>query len=171
MGPILGRFFWVGLTSFGAARWTSLEATFVRTGLLREQDFMRDLAIAQTLPGAAVVNLAALCGMRLGGVRLAFAATALILLPGLIAIVAALAWLSTSEPWVARLFHGILIGAVGVASAAFWRGASRLGGWFAPLIAAATFLLIAAGLPMFLVVLGVGAVGVARYRWSAQTLP
>jgi chromate transport protein ChrA len=168
---ILARFFWVGLTSFGAARWTSLEAAFVRPGLVPERDFMRDLAIAQTLPGAAVVNLAALCGMRLGGVRLAIAAVGLILLPGLVAIVAALAWLSTADPWVARLFHGILVGAVGVASAAFWRGASRLGGWFAPSLAAATFLLIAAGLPMVVAVLGVGAAGVARYRWSAQTLP
>ncbi len=171
MRSILARFFWVGLTAFGAARWTSLEATFVRTGLLREHDFIRDLAIAQTLPGPAVVNLAALCGMGLGGVRVAAAATVLILLPGLVAIVAALLWLDPNDPWVARLFHGILIGAVGVAAASFWRGAGRLAGGFAPALAAATFLLIAAGVPMFGAVLCVLAVGVLRYRWSAQTLP
>jgi chromate transport protein ChrA len=171
VGPILARFLWVGLTAFGAARWTSLEAAFVRAGLLREHDFMRDLAIAQTLPGPAMVNLAALCGMRMGGLRLAAAGTVLVLLPGLLAIIAALAWLSTEEPWVARLFHGILIGAVGVAAASFWRGAGRLRGFFAPLLAAVTLLLIAAGLPMIVAVLGVGIVGVARYRWSAQTLP
>lgn len=73
MGPILWRFFWVGLTAFGAARWTNLEAAFVRTGLLREEDFFRDLAISQTLPGPAFVNLTALCGMRLGGLGLAAA--------------------------------------------------------------------------------------------------
>lgn len=171
MRLILARFFWVGLTSFGAARWVSLEAAFVRAGLLRERDFMRDLAISQTLPGAAMVNLTALCGMRLGGVRVAVAATALVLLPGMIAICAALAWLSTDELWVARLFHGILIGAIGVAAAAFWRVAGRLGGLFAPFLAAATVVLIVAGLPMFVAVFGVGAMGVARYRWSAQTLP
>ena len=171
MGQILARFLWVGLTAFGAARWVNLEAAFVRTGLLREEDFIRDLAIAQTLPGAAMVNLTALCGMRLGGVRLAAAATVAVILPGLIAVVAALAWLSTADPWVARLFHGILVGAVGVALASFWRGAGRLGGAFGSTLAAATLLLIAAGAPMVVAVLGVGIVGVARYRWSAQTLP
>lgn len=171
MRSILARFFWVGLTAFGAARWTNLEATFVRSGLLREQDFMRDLAIAQTLPGAAMVNLAALCGMRLGGVRLAALATGLILLPGLIAIAAAIAWLSTADPLVARLFHGILVGAIGVALAALWRGAARLDGWTGPLLAAIAFLLIASGLPMFVAVLGVGTVGVVRYRSSPHSLP
>ena len=171
MRSILARFFWVGLTSFGAARWTSLEAAFVRPGLLREHDFIRDLAIAQTLPGPAMVNLAALCGMRLGGVRVAVAATVLVLLPGLVAVTAALAWLNATDPWVARLFHGILVGAVGVAAASFWRGAGRLRGGFAPSLAAATLLVIAAGVPMFVAVLGAGAAGVVRYRWSAQTLP
>lgn len=171
MRSILGRFLWVGLTAFGAARWVSLEAAFVRTGLLDERDFMRDFAIAQSLPGPAMVNLTALCGMRLGGVRVAAAAVALVLLPGLVAVGAALAWLSPEDPWVGRLFHGILVGAVGVAAASFWRGAGRLAGWSAPVLAAATLLLIAAGLPMIAAVLGVGAVGVVRYRWSPQTLP
>lgn len=169
--PILARFLWVGLTAFGAARWVNLESAFVRTGLIREHDFMRDLAIAQTLPGAAMVNLAALCGMRLGGVRVAAAGTALVLLPALVAIIVALIWLSTEDPWVARLFHGILVGAVGVAVASFWRSAIRLRGPFAPTLAALTLLLIAAGVPMIAVVFGIGSIGVARYRWSAQTLP
>jgi chromate transporter len=159
------------LTAFGASRWTNLEAAFVRTGLLREEDFIRDLAISQTLPGPAFVNLTALCGMRLGGLRVAAAAVVLVLLPGLVAIIAALAWLSTSDPWVARLFHGILVGAVGVLGASFWRSASRLRGSFAAALAAATLLLIATGVPMIVAVVGVGAVGVARYRWTAQSLP
>jgi chromate transport protein ChrA len=171
VGPILKRFLWVGLTAFGAARWTSLEAAFVRTGLLREEDFIRDLAIAQTLPGPGFVNLTALCGMRLGGVRVAAAAIGLVLLPGLVVIVAALAWLSTDDPWVAHLFHGILVGAVGVLAASFWRSARRLNGSFAASLAAATLLLIGVGVPMIAAVLGVGIVGVAGYRWSAQTLP
>ena len=169
--PILARFLWVGLTAFGAARWVNLEAAFVRPGLLRERDFIRDLAIAQTLPGAAMVNLAALCGMRLGGVRVAASGTVLLLIPGLVSIIAALAWLSTDEPWVARLFHGILVGAVGVAMSSYWRGAGRLSGWFAPALAAATFVLIAAGVPMAFTVLAAGTAGVLRHRWSAQTLP
>ncbi len=171
MRSIVARFLWVGLTAFGAARWTTLEAAFVRAGLLREGDFLRDLAIAQTLPGAAMVNLSALCGMRLGGIRMAAAGPTLVLLPGLVAIVAALAWLNTADLWVAHLLHGILVGAVGVAIASFWRSSARLRGGFAPSLAAATFLLIALGVPMFVAVLTVGAVGVARHRLAAQALP
>jgi hypothetical protein len=109
--------------------------------------------------------------MRLGGIRVAAAGTALVMIPALVTVIAALAWLSTEDPWVARLFHGILVGAVGVAAASFWRSAIRLRGPFAPTLAAITLLLIAAGAPMVAVVLGIGTVGVARYRWSAQTLP
>ncbi|HUQ17857.1 MAG TPA: chromate transporter [Candidatus Saccharimonadales bacterium] len=171
MASILRRFFWVGLTAFGAARWTGLEAAFVRTGLLRAEDFTRDLAIANTLPGPAFVNLTALCAMRLGGLRLTVAAITLIFLPGVIATVAALAWLSTSEPWVAHFFRGILVGAVGVLAAAFWKSAIRLRGSFAASLAAATLLLVAAGAPMIAAVLVVAAVGVVGYRRSPQTLP
>lgn len=171
MSPVLRRFLWVGLTAFGSARWVNLEAAFVRTGLLREEDFMRDLAIAQTLPGPGFVNLTALCGMRLGGLRVAMSAIVLVLLPGLVAIVAAMAFLSPTEVWVARLFHGILVGAVGVLAASLWRSARRLRGWSACVIASVALLLIAVGVPMIVAVLGVGVVGVARYRFSAQSLP
>lgn len=171
MVSILRRFLWVGLTAFGAARWTGLEAAFVRSRLLREEDFTRDLAIANTLPGASFVNLTALCAMRLGGLRLTVVAITLIFLPGAVAIVAALAWLSPSEPWVAHFFRGILVGAVGVLAASFWRSAIRLRGSFAASLAAATLLLMAAGAPMIAAVLLVAAVGVLGYRRSPQTLP
>lgn len=109
--------------------------------------------------------------MRLGGLRLAVAALALVFLPGVVAIVAALAWLSPSDPWVTRLFRGILIGAVGVLAASFWRSAQRLRGSLATSLAAATALLMVVGVPMLAAVLVVGTVGVTRYRRSPQTLP
>lgn len=149
----------------------NLEAAFVRPGLIRERDFIRDFAIAQTLPGPAFVNLTALCGMRLGGVRIAVAGIALVLLPGLIAISAALAFLSTSEPWVTRLFAGILVGAVGVLAASFARGAARMRGLFDAALAAATLVLVVVGVPMVVAVLTAGTVGVLRHRWSQETLP
>jgi len=143
----------------------------VRSGQLRQEDFSRDLAIANTLPGAAFVNLTALCAMRLGGLRLTVAAITLVFLPGVLAMVAALVWLSTSEPWVSHFFRGILIGAVGVLAAAFWRSAIRLRGPFAASLAAATLLLMAVGVPMIVAVPLVATVGVGGYRRSAQTLP
>ncbi|HEU5287789.1 MAG TPA: chromate transporter [Candidatus Limnocylindria bacterium] len=170
-GGVLGKFLWVGLTAFGAARWVNLENAFVRTGAIREEDFMRDLAIAQTLPGPGFVNLTALCGMRLGGPRTAFLAIVLVLLPGLVAVTAVLAFLSMSEPWVARLFQGILVGAVGVLAASFVRMTRRLQRSFDALLTAATLILIVAGTPMVAAVLIVGGIGVLRYRWSRLTLP
>lgn len=171
MRDILRRFFWVGLTAFGAARWTNLEATFVRTGLVPEDKFIRDLAIAQTLPGPPFVNLTMLTAMRLGGVRLALAALGLILLPGTVAVVLALAFLSMSDPWVARVLHGILVGAVGVMSATFIRQSRRLRGMFAAALATATLLLLVAGVSIFETVLIVGVIGVVRYRFAPQSLP
>jgi len=171
VGVVLRKFLWVGLTAFGAARWANLEAAFVRSGMLREEDFIRDLAVAQTLPGPTFVSLAALCGMRLGGVRLAVAGIGLVLLPGLVAVVLAIAYLEPTDVWVARLFHGILIGGVAVMGAQLWRGAQRLAGPFAAALSGGVLLLIALGAPMVAAVLGVGAIGVIRYRLSKLTLP
>ncbi len=171
MGAVLRKFVWVGLTAFGAARWVNLEAAFVRTGMLREDEFIRDLAISQTLPGPGFVNLAALCGMRLGGVRVALAGIVLVLLPGLVAVVLALAYLSPSDAWVARTFHGILIGAVGVLAASFWRGSQRLRGPFDAAVACGVLVLIALGLPMLAAVIGVGLAGVVRHRFAHESLP
>ncbi len=162
---ILRKFLWVGLTSFGAARWTNLHAVFVRTGLIPEDLFMRDLAITQTLPGPGFVNLTVLCGMRLGGWRMALAGAALVLGPGLVAIALAMAFLAGDEQWVARFFHGILIGAVGVLAASFARlAATRIGGLFDALLAAGTLLLLVAGVPLFAAVVVAGAIGTVRYR-------
>ncbi len=170
-GSLLRKFFWVGLTAFGAARWTNLEAAFVPTGLIREEDFIRDLAIAQTLPGPPFVNLSILCAMRLGGVRLAAGALTLILLPGIIAVVLALAFLSMNAEWVTRVLHGILVAAVGVMAATFIRQSRRVKGLFAALLTVSTLFLLVAGVPILEAVLLVGAVGVIRYRFMPQTLP
>lgn len=166
---LLARFLLVGLTSFGAARWTHLYDRFVRPGLIAEDDFMRDLAITQTLPGPGFVNLTAHCGMRLGGWPMAIAATALVLLPGLVAIVAALALLSGDEPWVGGFFHGILIGAVAVLAASFMRlAAVRLRGASEIALALATLLLVVAGVPLVAVV---AALLVAGAWWYHATAP
>ncbi len=169
---LLRRFLWVGLTSFGAARWTNLHAAFVESRLISEDKFVRDLAISQTLPGPGFVNLTALCGMRLGGVRLAAAGLALVLLPGLLAIVAAMTYLSTDEAWVARFFHGILVGAVGVLAASFVRlSAARVRARFDIFLTTAALVLVVARVPLFVVVVAIGALGAWRYRATPQSEP
>lgn len=166
MLSVLRKFLWVGLTAFGAARWINLHTAFVRTGLIREQDFSRDLAIAQTLPGAGFVNLTALCGMRLGGVRIAVTGLALVLLPGLLTIIAAMVFVSTNDPWVTRLFHGIVVGAVGMLGAGLARMSRGLRGAFDAALAISTLVLIVVGVPLLVTVLVVGSTGVIRYRWA-----
>ena len=169
---IPGRFLWVGLTSFGAARWTNLYATFVRSGLIREEQFMRDLAITQTMPGAPFVNLTTLCGLRLGGWRTATVGLALVLLPGIVTIALAMAYLSGSETWVERFFHGILIGAVGVLGGSFVHlSATRVRTTFDVALALAAFFLVIADVPLFVVVPLVGAVGTLRYRLVSRDAP
>ena len=171
MGAVLWKFLWAGLTAFGAARWTTLEDGFVRSGLIEEKAFFRDYAVSSTLPGPTFVNLAALCGMRLGGVRVALAAIVLLLAPGLIAVILVLAFLTPTEPWVRHLFNGILVGAVGVVASQYVRRARRMSGLIDAALAAATLVLIAAGAPMYAAVLGVLALGVLWYRSRPLTLP
>lgn len=171
MGVVLRKFLWAGLTAFGAARWTTLEDAFVRGGLIEEKVFFRDYAVSSTLPGPTFVNLAALCGMRLGGVRVALAAIVLILAPGLIAVILVLAFLTPTEPWVRHLFNGILVGAVGVVASQYVRRARRMSGLIDGTMAAATLVLIAVGAPMYAAVLGVLALGVLWYRSRPLTLP
>ena len=171
MAAVLRKFLWAGLTSFGAARWTTLEDAFVRGGLIDEKAFFRDYAVSQTLPGPTFVNLAALCGMRLGGVRVALAAIVLLLAPGLAAVVLVLAFLDPNEAWVRHLFNGILVGAVGVAASQYVRRASLTRGLVDATLAAATLVLIAIGVPMYLAVPGALAAGVLWYRTRPLTLP
>ena len=170
-GTVLRKFLWAGLTAFGAARWTTLEDAFVRSGLIEEKTFFRDYAISSTLPGPTFVNLAALCGMRLGGVRIALAAIVLLLAPGLIAVILALAFLSPSEPWVRHLFNGILVGAVGVVASQYVRRAERMRGAVDAALAAAVLVLIALGVPMIVAVASVLVAGVLWYRRAATSLP
>ena len=165
------KFLWAGLTAFGAARWTTLENAFVPTGLIEEKDFFRDYAVSSTLPGPTFVNLAALCGMRLGGVRLALTAIVLLLAPGLVAVVLVLAYLSPSEPWVRHLFNGILVGAIGVSGSQLYRRAGRAPGLVDATLAALTCVLIAFGAPIYAAVLGVLALGMFWYRRRPLTLP
>jgi chromate transport protein ChrA len=171
MGVVLWKFLWAGLTAFGAARWTTLEDAFVRSGLIEEKAFFRDYAVSSTLPGPTFVNLAALCGMRLGGVRVALAAIVLLLAPGLVAVILVLAFLDPSELWVRHLFNGILVGAVGVVASQYVRRAGRMSGLIDAALAAATLVLIAVGVPMYAAVLGVLGAGVLWYRDRPLTLP
>jgi chromate transport protein ChrA len=162
--PLLRKFLWVGLTAFGAARWTNLYAAFVRPGLIPERQFLRDLAITQTLPGPGFVNLSVLCGLRLGNVPFALAAVTLVLLPGLVTMVLALGFVSIDAGWVQGFLHGILIGAVGVLASSLARLASRVTTPFDLGIALGALFLVALGVPLALTVIVVGAIGTWRYR-------
>lgn len=162
---LLLRFLWIGLTSFGAARWTNLHAAFVARGLITEEQFMRDFAVTQTMPGAPFLNQAALCGLRLSGLPMAFLGVFVLLVPGVVTIVLAMAFLSSSDAWVGRVFHGILVGAVGVLAATLVRSTARnIRDLFAFAVAVATALLSLAGMPLVVTIFVILSAGIAIDR-------
>lgn len=160
----LGKFLWVGLTSFGAGKWTYLHAAFVRSGWIREDLFLRDFAMAQVLPGAGFANLVVLCGLRLRGTPMALAGLALVCLPGVVLIVTAMLLLSGTDPQVVGALRGVVVGAVGVLLASFVRLSRNVRRRSEIALATATLLLSIAGVPLVLTILIVGGIGILRYR-------
>lgn len=166
----LWRFLQVGITSLGAARWTYLHATFVRSGWIREEDFMRDLAQAQVFPGAPFASITVLCGLRLRGVALALSGLVLVLAPGALAIAVAMTFVSALSGAADRILHGILIGAVGILIAVFVRTARRgVRDRWDLLLALATLALLLGGVQIAAVVPVIAAFGVGFGRLRTRT--
>jgi chromate transporter len=159
----LAKFFWVGLTSFGAGRWVYLHDTFVRPGWIDNRTFMRDYAVSEVLPGPSFVNLVFLCGLRIGGMAMAIAGLVVLMLPGTVMIVAALSLLSFNEAGLAGALHGILVGAVAGLFSAFVRlaglGMTRADKGFAMAVLVASL----AGVPLVIIVAVVLLLGMRVY--------
>lgn len=167
--PVLWKFLWVGLTSFGQGRWAYLHRAFVRSGWIREDLFLRDFAATQVLPGATFVNLIVLCGMRLHGIRMGLAGLALVALPGAVSIVAAMLYLSGTDPRLERVLHGVLIGAVAALFATFIRSAREgVRSRSDSVLATGTLLLMIVGVPL---VVTIPVAAMAGIWWRRSGLP
>lgn len=170
--PALWKFFWIGLTSFGLGRQVYLYDAFVEGGWIPTEVFLADYAKTTVLPGAAFVNFTFMCGLRLRGIPMAVAGTALVFLPGTIAILLAIAFLSTSDPVVAAMMYGILVGAVALLVAMIVRMA-RAAVTTPPAIGLAlgAMGLVTLNVSLILTILIVGTIGIWWYRPRAKAGP
>jgi chromate transporter len=173
-GPLraLWAFLWIGLTSLGAGRQAYLHRTFVDGGWIPEQVFLSDYAKSTVLPGASFVNLTFLCGLRIGGFPTAIIGTILVFLPGTVAIVAATIVLSAPDPRVDGLLHGILVGAVAVFALMLIRlRSAAMTSSSARLLALTAFAMTIAAVPLVVIVVVIGGVGLYWYRPRRDAAP
>jgi len=174
----LGELFWaftrLAMQGFGGVLAISQRELVERLRWMSKEDFVETLAIAQVLPGPNVVNLSMMVGDRYFGFRGAFVALAgMLLLPAIVVLVlAALYGQVSHHPVVVNALRGMgtvaagLVLATGIKLLPALRK-NPLGRPVALTLAAATFGLIALlRLPLPLVILGLGTVGMAL-AWRA----
>ena len=140
-------FAWTGLTAIGGGRHAFFyDALVTRRPWVRNDEFLRDLTLAQLLPGPTFSNIAVALGFRLGGWRGAAWGAAALVLPGALILLALSALYARGDfsPTAARALYAMTAAVVGlvlittarVAFAAVRRGPALL-------IAAAIFVLVA----------------------------
>jgi chromate transport protein ChrA len=164
-GLALRKFLLIGLTSFGSGRQAYLYEAFVRSGWIPQDLFLADYAKTMVLPGATFVNLTFLCGLRIAGLPMALVGTALVFLPGTVAIVSASLFLSNGDPAVASILHGILVGAVALLISTIVRIArGAITSLSSGILAVGSLVLMIAELPLIVTVLIIGLLGLWWYR-------
>lgn len=156
LGEILRAFGWIGLTSLGQGRIGYFHEELVRKrGWLTDAEFLEGASISQVLPGPNVTNISVYFGQRFGGVPGVLVATAAILIPGTVMILALgiLYFHGLPAAITGPVGRGVGASAVGLVAATTWRsGASVLRTRRGAAIALATFLLFAVvGLNVFIV--------------------
>ena len=119
---IFGSFLRLGITSFGGPAMIAhiKEMSVKRNGWLTEGTFRDGIVICQSLPGATAMQMAAYVGLRLGGVRGAFASYVGFGLPAfLLMLVLAVLYSGSREvPLVLSLFQGLQVMVVAIVGAA-----------------------------------------------------
>jgi chromate transporter len=165
LGSIAGEFAALGLTSFGGGLPAHLRRVAVRKrGWLTEEEFLEALALAQVMPGPNVVNLSICIGRRLRGRPGALTAVASVVGPGLVALFGIYALYASGaalEP-VGAALRGAAAGVVGLLIVNLVQVGRRalLSVVDAALAAVTAGAILVAHLPLPLVVVLVGAVGV-----------
>lgn len=144
---------------------------------LTQAEFAEDWAVAQTLPGANVVNLSMMLGGRYFGLRGAIAAVAgMLLFPALVLIALAVLYGSVSDaPRVQGALRGVGAVAAGLIAATGLKMAptllrNPLGVWLGGAIAIVAFIAVALlRVPLIWVLgtLGVGSCVLAYWRMGA----
>jgi chromate transporter len=165
LASIAAEFATLGLTSFGGGLPAHIRRVAVtKRGWLTEEQFLEGLALAQVLPGPNVVNLAVYIGRRLRGLPGALTAVASVVLPGWVALFAVfalyasgagLSYVDAGLRGAGAAVVGLLILNVVQVGRRALRDAKDVA-----LALAATAAILVARLPLPLVVVVIGAVGV-----------
>ena len=116
-------FTWLGLQGFGGVLSVVQRELVERKQWLSQAAFAEDWALAQTLPGPNVVNLAVMLGERHFGLRGALvSASGLLLVPGLLMIAVVFGFQSlTHMPWANSALRGMGVSVAGMVMASAWR--------------------------------------------------
>jgi chromate transporter len=175
LGSIAAEFAALGLTSFGGGLPAHLRRVAVRKrGWLTEEEFLEALALAQVMPGPNVVNLSICIGRRLRGLTGALTAVASVVGPGLAALFGIYALYANGaalEP-VSAALRGAAACVVGLLIVNLVQVGRRalLSAVDAALAVVTAGAILVAHLPLPLVVVLVGAVGVWLNRPRTVTV-
>ncbi len=159
----------LGLTCFGGPAMVAyIKDMVVTRKRWLDEDTMNDgIVLSQSLPGVIAMDTAAYVGVRLRGIRGAFAAyigftlPAFLLMLGLTATYVA----ARSVPRVVSLMTGLQVLVVAiVARATYSFGRSVARDWRSLVLAALCGVLLVANVNPFLVIVGAGLVGVLLFR-------
>jgi len=171
-GVIFGSFLRLGITSFGGPAMIAhiKELSVKRNEWLTEGTFRDGIVICQSLPGATAMQMAAYVGLRLGGVRGAFASYVGFGLPAfLLMLVLAVLYSGSREiPLVLSLFQGLQVMVVAiVANATFTFGRDIGKKPLNLVLAAAAAALFWIGVSPFIVIVGAAIAGSLMFKESA----
>lgn len=158
LAALLRAFGWIGLTSLGQGRVSYFYDELVRKRRwLNEREFLEGSSISSVLPGPNVSNMSVYFGQHLGGAAGALIATAAIITPGALSILALgiLYFHGLPASITGPVGRGIGAAAAGLVAATVWRtGAPVLHAPRSGVIAGLSFLLFGViGLNIFLVLL------------------
>jgi len=165
---IFGAFLRLGLTAFGGPAMVSYigEMAVTRKQWLSRQSFKEGVAVAQTIPGATAMQVAAYVGLRSRGLAGATMAYIGFGLPACVFMVAlsAVYGVTHSSPISQSVFHGLQVIVVAIlARAAFTFGRTTVKAWQDAVIGlAAAAYLVLGGNPIWTIVAG-AVVGFVLY--------
>jgi chromate transporter len=173
LSQVFLAFLRLGLTAFGGPAMVAYigEMAVGKRQWLSRQSFKEGVAVAQTIPGATAMQVAAYVGLRTRGVGGAAAAYVGFGLPAFLLMVAlsALYGMTHGSPISLSVFQGLQVIVVAIiARAVFTFGRTTVKAWPDAAIALAAAALIAyGGNPMLAIVLGAAA-GLLAYGGTAK---
>jgi chromate transporter len=179
-GPTLGKLFLsflrLGLTAFGGPAMMAhvSELAVKKQKWLDPPTFRNGVVLAQSIPGATVMQAVAYVGLQARGVRGALVSYVGFGLPAflLMLIFSSLYAVSRSLPWVASVFSGLQVIVVAiVANATFTFGRTSLKHYMQAGLAAASALAFGLGVSPFYVILGAAVSGMLLLKDKPEEAP